>query len=97
MWLKPLSAGVSPRVSSGRTTTAVADAEAVDARADLGDRPRHLVADHLRRPYAVVHAAVGDVEVRAADAAVGDVEPHLAGRGRHGGGVARARSAPSPS
>ena len=56
----------------------LADREAVDARAELGNRPRHLVPDDLRHPHAVVHVAVRDVEIRAADAAEPDVEPDLA-------------------
>ncbi len=60
----------------------VADGEAVDARAELGDRARHLVSDHLRYAHAVIHVAVGDVDVGAADTAEGDVEPHLARVGR---------------
>src|SRR5581483_434167 len=60
----------------------VADVEALDALPDGGDGAGHLVADHLRRPHAVIHRSVGDVEVGAADAAVGDVEAHLARAGR---------------
>ena len=88
MWLKPLSAGVSPRVSSGRTTTASPGSRPATLRADLGDGARHLVADHLRSTDAPVHVPVGDVEVGAADAAVGDVEPHLARAGRQTLGLA---------
>ena len=60
----------------------VADGEAIDARTDLGDRARHLVADHLRHAHAVIHVAVGDVDIGAADTAEGDVDPHLARAGR---------------
>ena len=56
----------------------VADRIAVDARADLRDRARHLVPDDLRHPHPVVHMALCDVQIRAADAAEGDVEPNLA-------------------
>ena len=79
MWLNPRSAGVSPRVSSGRTTTASPTRKPATSLPDLGDRARHLVADHLRGMHAGVHRTVGDVEVGPADAAVGDVEPHFVG------------------
>ena len=64
----------------------VAGLEALDSVADLGNGPRHLVPDHLRRANARIHRAVRDVQVRAADAAVGDLQPHLS-RSR-GAGVA---------
>ena len=57
----------------------VAGTEPLDPRADLGDRPRHLVANDLRRPHPSVHRAMSDVQVGAADAAIRDVEPHLPG------------------
>ena len=57
----------------------VAGAKAGDSLADLGDRPRHLVADHLRGMHAGVHRPVRDVQVGPAHAAVGDVEAHLVG------------------
>ena len=55
----------------------VAGLETLDSVTDLGDRPRHLVPDHLRWPHPRVHRAVRDVQIGAADAAVGDLEPHL--------------------
>ncbi len=66
----------------------VAGLEAGDVRADLGDGARHLVADHLRSTDPPVHVRVRDVEVGATDAAVGDVEPHLARAGRQTVGLA---------
>ena len=78
MWLYPLSAGVSPRESSGRTTTGSPGLEPLDPGADLGDGARHLVPDHLRWAHASVHRAVRDVKIGAAHAAVRDLEPHLA-------------------
>ena len=74
----------------------VADREAVDAGAELRDRPGHLVPDHLRRLHAVVHRAVGDVDVGAADPAVGDVEPDLALIGRARLRTRRPRTARRP-
>ena len=56
----------------------VADLEAVHARPELGHCSRHLVPDHLRCADTVIHSAVRDVQVRPADPAVRDLEPHLA-------------------
>ena len=57
----------------------VADAKAGDSLADTGDRPRHLVADHLRGMHAGVHRPVRDVQVGPTYAAVRDVKAHLVG------------------
>ena len=62
----------------------VAGLEALDSRADLGNRPRHLVPDHLRRANPRVHRAVRDVQVGAADATVRDLQPHLSRSRRPG-------------
>ena len=62
----------------------VAGMEAFDSLADLGDRPRHLVPDHLRRANPRVHRPVRDVQVGAADAAVRDLQPHLSRSRRPG-------------
>ena len=88
MWLKPLSARHLAACVERTDDDGVAGLEAGDVRADLGDGARHLVADHLRSTDAPVHVPVRDVEVGATDAAVGDVEPHLARAGRQTLGLA---------
>ena len=65
----------------------VAETQPFDLGPDLRNGPGHLVADHAWRPDPCVHRTVGDVEVRAADPAVGNVEADLTASGRylHGG------------
>ena len=71
-----LGAGVERANDDG-----VTDVVAVDARAELCDRARHLVTDHLRYANPVVHVTAGDVDVGATDAAERNVEPDLARSG----------------
>jgi len=71
-----LGAGVERANDDG-----VTDLVAVDARAELCDRARHLVTDHLRYANSVVHVTAGYVDVGTADAAECNVEPHLARSG----------------
>src|SRR3982751_5724535 len=74
----------------GTHDDAVADVDSVYVRSDLRDRSRHFVADDLGNAHSVIHATVRNVDVRAADAAVGDVDAHFpnpwrnGGRGTHG-------------
>jgi hypothetical protein len=46
---------------------------AFDLRADLGDLPRHFVADDLRDGNALIHAALEYMQVGAANATIGDI------------------------
>jgi hypothetical protein len=55
----------------------IAHAYPLDARPDLRNRPGHLVPDHLRNANTVIHAAVGDVQVGAADPAERNIEADL--------------------
>src|SRR6478735_12358703 len=55
----------------------------VYVRSDLGDPPRHFMADDLGHTHPVIHAPVRDVGVRAADAAVGNVDAYLPGPWRN--------------
>ena len=64
----------------------VSELEALDSGAELGNGPRHLVPDHLWRAHPTVHGPVRDVQIRAANTTVGDLQPHLAGS--RGAGVA---------
>ena len=88
--------GLASRIQ-GTHDDAVADADSVYARADLRDRPRHLMANDLGHAHPVIHAAVCNVDVRAADAAVGNVDAHFAGRWRDQRGAARTMKLPEPS
>ena len=80
----------------GTDDDAVADRDSVYVLSDLRDRPRHLMADDLGHAHAVIHAAVRNVDVRAADATVGNVDAHLAGAGGTTG-AARTEKLPEPS
>ena len=66
----------------------VADLELVHARPKLGHRSRHLVSDHLWRVHTVIHVAVRDVQVGAANPAVGDVQASLTRAGLDGRSIA---------
>ena len=67
---------------------AVADPELVHAGPELGHRSRHLVPDHLWRVHTVVHMTVRNVQVGAADPAIGDVQASLARAGPDGRSIA---------
>ena len=49
-----------------------------DVRTQLGDPTGHLVPDHRWRGDPLIHGAVQDVQVGAADAGVRDVDAYLA-------------------
>ena len=55
-------------------------------RTGRGDHARHFMPENLRDLHSLVHGPVENVKIRAADAAVGHVDLHLARRGRHGFG-----------
>ena len=55
-----------------------------NAIANCFDRARHLVSNDLWKLDAVIHIAVKDMEVRSADAAMGNADLHLSGTGLHG-------------
>ena len=60
----------------------IADTEMFNARTDLSDGAGHFVPDHLRSLDAMIHRAVKNMKVRAADSGVGDADSHFALRGR---------------
>jgi hypothetical protein len=74
----------------------LADLEPGDAWSELGHRAGHLVPDDLWRLHTVIHRPVGDVQVGAADATVGDVEAHLPVR-RRARFTSRSAKRPPPS
>ncbi len=55
----------------------VADGEALHLRAERGNGSRHLVPDHLRRMNSPVHRTVCDVQVGAAQPAIGHIQPDI--------------------
>jgi hypothetical protein len=57
---------------------AVTDFPSGYALANLGDGARHLVAHNLRLRDALVHMPQVDVQISAAEAAVRNVDAHLA-------------------
>jgi hypothetical protein len=69
-----LTASRSPRSAGHR----IADAPALDARAERGDAAGHLMPDDRGDGDATIHRAVPDVQVGPADAHEGDIEAHLA-------------------
>ena len=91
MWLWPAAqAGQSPHGSSGRTVTRSPAFQPVDAAADRGDGARHFVPHDVGQRQAVRHGAVKQMQVGAADAAVGDLDLHLPGARLHGHALADA-------
>jgi hypothetical protein len=57
--------------------------ELVDTRTDLDHAARHLVPDQLREGHPVVHGPVDDVEIRATDPDIGDLDHQLPLAGGH--------------
>ena len=96
MWLRPRSAGVSPRGSSGRTTTSSPRWKPSTPSPTSATVPGHLVPDHLRRAHPRIHGPVRDVQVGAADAAVRDLQPHLSRSRSAGRGQRRTVNTPWP-
>jgi len=60
----------------------IADGKAVDGGAELGHYAGHFVADDAAVADALVHVSQIDVQIRAADAAIGDIDAHLTDRWR---------------
>ena len=92
----PIGWGFASRIQ-GTDDDPVADADSVYVRSDLRDRPRHLMADDLGYAHPVIHAAVRNVDVRAADATVGNVDAHFAGRRRNNAARPARMKLPEPS
>ncbi len=69
---------------------AVTRCETFDTGADSGDSAGHLVAEHLRHVDAVVHVAVVDVKIGAANAAMRNLNLDLTRGWRNGSAVANA-------
>ena len=70
---------------------AVARAPARHSAAHAGDGARHFVAHHVRQGQTVRHGAVKEMQVGAADAAIGNADLHLPGARLHGHAFAHAQ------
>src|SRR4051812_32026406 len=72
------ASGAPPTPGEGHDGDRIADLPPFDAGADGGNRAGHFMSDHGRGGNPVIHRAVQDMQVRAADAGVRDGERDLA-------------------